>query len=295
MNRGNVITASIGEPPGSRTERSIGAILVQEGRLTIEDAERVLRVQREQGIQFGSAAIQLGLISEADIEFALSRQFSYPCLRRGESSVSEELVAAYGPAGTQLEELRGLRTQLLLRCFDAVPDRSALAIVSGDRREGRSLVAANLAIVFSQLGERTLLIDGNMRHPRQHELFGLENRNGLSAMLSGRGNREAVQRIPGLANLSVLVSGVMPPNPLELLSRSAFPMLLRDLGKEMDVILIDTPAAAECSDAQAIAVRAGAALIVVRNNTARMRSVRNLAHAVTQAGAAIVGSVLNEF
>ena len=295
MNRSNVVTASIQDVVQQRAERSIGAILVQEGRLTIEDAEKVLRVQREEGLQFGTAAIQLGVLTEADIEFALSQQFNYPCLNREDSGVSGDLVAAYGPPGPQLEALRTLRTQLLLRCFDAAPDHNALAIVSGSRQEGRSILAANLAIVFSQLGENTLLIDADMRHPRQHQLFGLENRNGLSAMLSGRSSRDVVKRIPGLNNLSVLVSGITPPNPLELLSRSAFPELLRDLGKEFDVILIDTPASSDCADAQTIAARAGSALIVVRNNRARMSSVRNLAQGIADAGAAIVGSVLNEF
>jgi len=295
MNRSNVVTASIQDVVQQRAERSIGAILVQEGRLTIEDAEKVLRAQREEGLQFGAAAIQLGVLTEADIEFALSLQFNYPCLNREDSGVSGDLVAAYGPPGPQLEALRTLRTQLLLRCFDAASDHNALAIVSGSRQEGRSILAANLAIVFSQLGENTLLIDADMRHPRQHQLFGLENRNGLSAMLSGRSSRDAVKRIPGLNNLSVLVSGITPPNPLELLSRSAFPELLRDLGKEFDVILIDTPASSDCADAQTIAARAGSALIVVRNNRARMRSVRNLAQGIADAGAAIVGSVLNEF
>lgn len=295
MNRSNVVTASIPDTVPQKTEPSIGAILVQEGRLSIEDAERVLRVQREQGLQFGMAAIQLGVLTEADIDFALSRQFNYPCLDKGQSDVSEDLVAAYGPPGPQLEALRTLRTQLLLRCFTATPDHNALAIVSGNRQEGRSILAANLAIVFSQLGENTLLIDADMRHPRQHQLFGLENRNGLSAMLSGRSSRDAVKRIPGLNNLSVLVSGITPPNPLELLSRSAFSELLRDLGKDADVILIDTPASSDCADAQTVAARAGSALIVVRNNRARMRSVRNLAQGIADAGAAIVGSVLNEF
>lgn len=293
MKRSNVITAPIGD--AARSERSIGAILVQAGRLTIEDAERVLRLQREQGMQFGAAAIQLGLLTEADIDFALSRQFSYPCLRRGESGVSEELIAAYGPPGPQLEALRALRTQLLLRRFDAMPDRKALAIISGSRLEGCSFMAANLAIVFSQLGERTLLIDANMRHPRQHALFGLDNRIGLSALLTGRGGKDAVQRIPGLVNLSVLVSGVLPPNPLELLSRPEFPLLLKDLSLDSDVILIDTPAASECSDAQTVAVRAGAAVIVARKNAARIRPLRNLSDAVVQAGATLVGSVLNDF
>jgi Mrp family chromosome partitioning ATPase len=134
-----------------------------------------------------------------------------------------------------------------------------------------------------------------MRFPRQHLLFGLDNRAGLSALLSGRGGHDAVQRIPGLVHLSVLPAGVVPPNALELLARPAFAALLRELSRDFDVILFDTPAAAASADAQTVARHAAAAMIVARRNTARLRSVRLVSDAMTNAGATVVGSVLNEF
>jgi protein-tyrosine kinase len=278
-----------------RGDRSIGAILIDIGRLKAEDAERILRVQYQQGLLFGDAAIQLGLLTQADIDMALLRQFNYPCLVRGESAVSEDLVAAYISSGPQLEALRALRSQLMLRWFDNDPGRKALAIISGERREGRSYITANLAVVFSQLGERTLLIDADMRHPCQHRLFGLNNRAGLSALLSGRGGPELIQRVPGLVDLSVLTAGALPPNPLELLSQPLFPQLLRELGENFDVILFDSPAAANYADAQTVAARAGAALIIARKNVARMWRVRGVSDSVAHASVTIVGTVLNEF
>src|SRR6185295_31397 len=117
-----------------------------------------------------------------------------------------------------------------------------LTIVGTERGEGRSHLAANLAVVFSQLGERTLLIDADMRHPRQHELFKLPNKSGLSSMLAGRTERNEAQRIPAFLDLSVLPSGATPPNPVELLGRPVFTQMIEDYAGEYDVILLDTPA-----------------------------------------------------
>jgi len=256
---------------------------------------RILHLQREQGLPFGDAAIQLGLLTEADIQFALARQFSHPCLVRGESKVSEDLVAAYARSGPQLEALRALRSQLMLRWFDNEPKPKALAIVSGDRGEGRSYVAANLAVVFSQLGRHTLLIDADMRNPSQHNLFGLDNSVGLSEALSGRGGPVTIRRISGLPDLWVLPAGAPPPNPLELLARPKFPQLLAELGQKFEVILLDSPAATDYADAQTLAVRAGAALIVARKNATRMWQVRGVSDTVAQGNATIVGTVLNDF
>ena len=295
MARNNIIPAATGSVVSGRGERSIGAILIDAGKLTPEDAERILRLQREQGLRFGNAATQLGLITQADIDFAISRQFDYPYLVHGHSKVSEDLVAAYTPFSPQVEALRALRSQLMVRWFDTDPARRALAVVSAARNEGRSFIAANLAVVFSQLGEHTLLIDTDMRNPCQHELFGLDNRGGLSAILSGRGGPEMIQRIPSLLDLSVLPAGALPPNPLELLARPLFPQLLGELATEFDVILLDTPAAAECSDAQTIAVCAGAALVVIHKNTTRISQVRRITDSLSQGSATVVGAVLNEF
>lgn len=295
MEQGEVIFAPAAGIALKRGDRSMGAILIDAGRLKAEDAGRILRVQREQGLRFGDAAIELGLITQADIEFALSRQFDYPYLLRGQSAVSEEVVAAYAPFAPQVETMRALRSQLMLRWFDTDVAHKALAIVSAERKEGRSFIAANLAVVFSQLGEHTLLIDADMRNPCQHQLFGLDNRAGLSAVLSGRGGPEAIQRIPSLRDLSVLPAGAQPPNPSELLGRPLFSQLLHELAKEFDLILLDTPAAAETADAQTVIMRAGCALMVVRKNASRVGQVRGIADHAVQTNTTIVGTVLNDF
>lgn len=281
------------QSPGG--ERKIGAILVGSGTLTQEDVDRILSAQREKGQSFGESGKALGLLEQTDIDFALSRQFDYPYLRRGESKVSEMLVAAYDPASPQVEALRALRSELMLHWFDEDAAHKALAIVSEGRGEGRSYIAANLAVVLSQLGGRTLLVDADLRNPSQHALFGLDNRIGLSALLSGRAGSEAVQPVPGFDSLSILPAGVLPPNPQELLARPSFGVLLERLTEHVDFILLDTPPATESADAQTVAARAGAALFVVRKNFSRMWRLNAVAENVAKARTAIVGAVLNDF
>ena len=280
-----------------RVSRSLGGILIDSGLLKPEDAERVLLVQKEHNLRFGDAAIRLGLLTEADIQYALSRQFAYDYLRKSpgdKKPVSDELVAAYEPFSPRVEQLRAIRSQLMLRWFDKADNRQILTIVGTERGEGRSNLAANLAVVFSQLGERTLLVDADLRHPRQHELFFLENKIGLSTVLSGRSREEAIVRIPDLAGLCVLPAGPVPPNPLELLNRMNFDEFMLQVKATFDVVIIDTPAMSVAEDAAMIAVRTGAALAVAQSSQTRVAAFGDLVQGLMNAGVNVVGSVLNE-
>lgn len=276
-------------------DSSIGAILIRIGRLSVADADKVMRFSIERNLRFGDAAIEMGVLTAADIELALSRQYDYPYLLRGESTISEDVIAAYEPFTTRVESLRALRNQLMWRWFETGKERRALAVTSAETGDGRSFLAANLAVVFSQQRQRTLLIDADMRSPRQHQLFGLENRAGLSAVLAGRSGHDVIQRVPSLLDLSVLTAGALPPNPSELLGRPAFGQLLSELAASYDVILIDTPASDEYSDAQLIASRAGAAVMVAHQNHSHLKKLRDLVGLLTDARVHLVGTVLNEF
>ncbi len=277
------------------TSNQIGSILINSGRLTADEAQRILQEQHIGRQRFGDAGIALGLLTPADIDFALSNQFSYPYLIHGQSNVSEEVIAAYDPFSKQVEALRALRSQLVMRWFGSSEQRSAMAITSAERGDGRSYIAANLAVLFSQLGQRTLLIDADMRNPSQHRLFGIENRSGLSSILSGRSGVADIHRIPSLVDLSILPSGATPPNPQELLGRSAFPHMLREFNSEFDVILIDTPPDYDYADSQTAAARAGSALVVARKNISHAGAIGNLVDSMKHAGVMVVGAVLNEY
>jgi len=275
--------------------RSIGAILIDAGKLSAMDAEKILREQKLHSLRFGDAAIKLGLLNHDDIQFALANQFDYPYLPHGDQSISGEVIAAFSPDSPVVEQLRALRTQLMLRWFDTELQRKTLAIVSPENGEGRSYVAANLAVVFSQLGERTLLIDADLRQPRQHQLFKITNSAGLSSVLTGRTSaNDAAVKINKLLGLSVVPAGATPPNPQELLSRAAFSTMLKIYSESYDVIIIDTPAA-KSADAQTIASRSGAAMIVASQNRTSVAEFKTLLANLQQSNVIIVGSLLNDF
>jgi receptor protein-tyrosine kinase len=162
-----------------------------------------------------------------------------------------------------------------------------------DRHAGRSYLAANLAVVFAQMGESTLLIDADLRHPRQHEIFKLDNRQGLSMLLGDRCDSDGIQPVSALTNLSVLAAGPVPPNPQELLNRPVFGAILESVTERFDVVLIDTPAFATAMDVSIIARNTGAALLVARKNESRLGTVSGFAGALARAGVNVVGSVLN--
>jgi receptor protein-tyrosine kinase len=277
--------------------RTIGDILVTTGRLSATDAERILQSQQKDQLQFGEAAIALNLLTKEDINFALSQQFNYAYLSDQDGSLSSELVAAYKPFSQVGESLRDLRSQLMLRWFNEAPMRKALAIVSARSGDGRSFIAANLAIVFAQQGQRTLLIDGDLRAAptrSQQALFKMGKGAGLSGILADRSGLEAALPVAGLPGLSVLAAGAVPPNPQELLGRPNFGQLLLNASNQFDVILIDTPSAGQFSDAEIIASRAGAALIVARKDKSLLPQANLLTRRLQGRGVAMVGSVFND-
>lgn len=277
-----------------KSNGSIGAILVDSGRLSPEDAEAVLRLQKERGLRFGDAAIELGLVTEQDIQHALSFQYDYPYLLPGDQRIDESVIAAFQPYSRVVEQMRVLRSQLMLRWYDPLSDAKALMVTSAASREGRSFIAANLAVVFSQLGEHTLLIDADMRNPSQHELFRLPGQFGLSSLLSDRCRLDqAISRVDSLRALSVLPAGPKPPNPQELLGRMSFNALLNQLQEQYDVIIIDSPACSGSADAQMIAARSKGVLVVARKDVTTARSLMQTVSTMQNSGARVVGSVMN--
>ncbi|MGX4641796.1 chain length determinant protein tyrosine kinase EpsG [Massilia sp. SYSU DXS3249] len=279
--------------PADVLDTRMGALLVESGKLTAEHAERVLRMQKELGIRYGEAALRLGLVSEDDIRQVLARQFGYPYVQPGEAGLSQRLLAAYAPFSPQVEALRAIRSQVMMRWF--ARGRRSLAIVGADPGDGAALFAANLAVVLSQLGEQTLLVDANLRTGRQQELFGLKPGPGLSDLLAGRADLDAIERIPGFADLSVLAAGTLPPNPQELLNREAYRSLHTLLESRYDVVLYDLAPFGAGADALAASARAGGVLLVARKDHTRVHDAAQMVEQFVETGAEVVGAVVVEF
>jgi receptor protein-tyrosine kinase len=275
-------------PPGT-----IGAILVSARRISIEDSHRIVDAQLESGTPFGETAVDLGLATRADVQFALSEQFSMPNASPGCDTVDPEVVAAFHPRHDLVGRLRHLRGQIVLRALERTPPLRSVALVSTERRAGRSYVAANLATVFAQLGARTLLLDADLNHPRQHLLFRLGNRTGLSSILAGRADLKAVRPVHDLPGLAVLPSGPIPPNPDDLIARPVLGRLLRRLEQSFDVIVLDTPAWNEGSGARLIAAAAQAAVQLVQTGRTGAADANALKQEVGHVGSLLLGVVMN--
>ena len=259
-------------------DRRIGTILSEDGKLGVRDIGRIMELQQKEGLRFGEAALRLGLITADDLRGAVAKQYELPHLLPGNQNVNSELVVAYEPFHRRAEELRALRTQLMIRWSN------------GNETKQRAL-----AVAFSQLGERSLLIDADMRKPRQHHIFNVPNRIGLSAVLSNRANGNAVVPVREFGRLSLLPAGAPPPNPQELLSRLVFSILLHELRSEYDVIIVDTPPAALFADAQTVAFRAGSAIVLARKDQTRVADTNAVIREINDAGARVVGTVFNAY
>ncbi len=272
--------------------RAIGSILVEQGRLNLNDLAEIQRFADANGLRFGDAAQKLGLLTQRDVDVAIAQQFNYPTVPRGgEHGVADDVVAAYLPQGEAIESLRALRSQLTLRWTSA---RNVLAITSPGRGEGRSWLAANLATVFAQMGKRTLLIDTDMRHPRQHQLFNLDNSVGLSALLTGRAGREIVCRIHPQLRLFVIPAGILPPNPQELLGRPVFDLILDMFAEQYEFVIVDTPAVSEVADAQIVAARADATLLLAHRHHTRQSQLASTMRNLKDSGVNVIGSVITD-
>lgn len=161
---------------------------------------------------------------------------------------------------------------------------------------GASLFSANLAALFSQVGEKTLLVDANMRDPAVHHIFNLSNSSGLSDVLTHRATlSEALLSIDALPNLTLLTAGAVQSDASELLSASAFNALNTDLTGQFDIIFYDTPAFLESTDALMVAKYSGCVLLVVHRNQSRLTDVNAVCQQITGNGIEIIGSVLVDY
>ena len=278
-------------------DRSIGDFLRERLKLTDAQIDDILSYQREHHLRFGDAAIALRLASGADVVWALSRQFHYPYAVESEAAeLNRELTVAIDPFSEEAEIFRDIRSQLLMSVMAPEQRTAALAVVSPGVGDGKTFFAANMAVSFSQVGGRTLLIDADMRTPRQHELFGVPNGMGLSNILAGRADAdtEVIQQTAALPNFFLLAAGAIPPNPLELIQRPAFSLLMQELRSKFDHVVVDTPAASHGADCRVLAAKCGAALVIGRRDASRITAMHKLLSQLGKSQTKLAGVMINE-
>lgn len=203
-------------------------------------------------------------------------------------SATQPLVEIDSQHSLRAEEYRTLRTNLQFVNFESAA--RVLVVTSSIASEGKSTTVANLGIVLAGTGRRVLLIDGDLRRPKLGDHLGLESGVGLTDVLIGQvGLQHAVQS--SRTNLDVLTSGVIPPNPSELLQSRSMIELLEQVGKMYDTVLIDTPPLLPVSDGAILAKMSHGAIVVCAANRVRRQQLQGALTALDHVGATVVGIV----
>ncbi len=168
-----------------------------------------------------------------------------------------------------------------------------LLVTSPNRGDGKSTTCSNLAIAMASAGRRTLLIDADLRRPAQHEIFGVLNAVGVSDVVTrGLAVEKAIQTT-GIAGLSLLACGALPPNPAEIVRSQAFTRMVEGLEEQYDLIIIDSPPILAAPDARILGAQADVALLVIRCESSTRHDAEQAAKNLRGVGSNLVGLVFN--
>ena len=167
-----------------------------------------------------------------------------------------------------------------------------LAVTSTQRQEGTSTVCANLAWTLAQSGRRVLLVDGNLHHPAQHEIWGLPNQVGLSNVILGDAElKSAIAEVS--PNLKVLTSGVLPSNPMALLDSQQISALIQQFSHTYDLVILDTPSLKVAADALILGQKADGIFLVVRPGIVDSQNAAFAKQLLDKSGQHVLGLVVN--
>jgi len=211
--------------------------------------------------------------------------------RKSKSGVGELLAVSF-PEDDAVESLRGLRTTLHFALLDA--QRNSLLITGSSPGLGKSFISKNLGVVLAQVGKRVVIVDADLRRGHIHKEFGRERALGVSEYVAGQATLDAVLKTTSVANLCVVSTGQIPPNPSELLMHERFATLLRELGERFDTVIVDAPPVLAVSDAAIIGRHVGATLMVARSGKHPIRELEQAVKRLNQAGVEVKGFVFND-
>ncbi|HXS12210.1 MAG TPA: polysaccharide biosynthesis tyrosine autokinase [Acidobacteriaceae bacterium] len=251
-------------------------------------------------IAFVLESLDTGIRTVAQIESisGLPSLAIIPRIRRSAAEIASQtpvqrnLGVIGAPMSQFAEAFRALRTSLLLSVAGREPQ--VILLTSATPSEGKTTVAMNLACVLAQRDVRVLLIDADLRRPTVHHRFNINGKVGLSTVLTGSVDlQQAVQQVPEVAKLDILVSGPVPPFPTEMLASEAMNRLLAECRGLYTHIVLDSPPLLSITDSVVLAHDADAVVLVVRQGKANKHAVRRARDLLLRAGTGITGTVLN--
>src|SRR5690554_28437 len=260
------------------------------------------------GIALGSAAIVLldvldtTIKSDADVSsfsdkplLALLPQIDGSALKSLETigETAADTITFTAPKSSFAEGIRTLRTNLMFMAPDNPP--RLLLVTSPGPGEGKTMTSVNMAIAMAQSGQKTLIIDADMRRPRLHKALGIENRDqGLSSIILGNEELDQIIQATRIENLSMLSCGQIPPNPSELLHSERFAKLVEEVGEKYDRVIFDSPPLGAVSDALVLSHSVDGVLLILSFGNTQKEMLRRSVDQLMSIGAPLMGFVLNE-
>ncbi len=278
---------SVVEKPAKPIRPLILAVAIFAGLLT-GAAIILLRQAFYRGVESPEVIEQQGLPVYAALPYSGKQERLRRLRNRGGA---KKLLALADPADLAIEGLRSLRTSLKFAMLEA--RNNVLMISSPTAGVGKSFVAANLAAVIAQAGQRVLLIDADMRRGYLHRLFGLGPGDGLSDALASGLTLAAVAQRTDLPELHFVSCGLNAPNPSELLMHERFSRLLCEAAQHYDLVIVDTPPILAVTDAVLVAQQAGTSLLVAHFGKSTPQQIEAAKRRLSQNGVLIKGAILN--
>ena len=237
----------------------------------------------------------LGLPLVGDVPDLHSLKHESTVSEGGETThkIHAAVVTYHRPRSREAEAIRGLRTAIYFGTRQN--GQKVIQLTSPNPGDGKTTIAANLAVSLAQSGKRVLLIDADLRHPSQGRLFGFDSNVGLSDLIVGDVELpDAVQSV-GIDNLSILPCGTRPPNPSELLTSPVFEQILDVARQQYDYVLVDSPPLLAVSDPSVIAPRVDGVLLTIRVTKNGAPAAVQARRMLAALGAKVIGIVVNGF
>lgn len=215
--------------------------------------------------------------------------------------MGKEIIVVENPKSPEAEMFRNLRTNI--QFMNASSEKKVMIVTSTIPGEGKSYVTGNLAAAFAQLDKKVLIIDTDMRKGRQHTMFNLKAKPGISNFLSGvvdqdfMGEKEDIRNYiqeTDIENLYLIPAGNIPPNPSELLVSPKMQGIVEILKQSFDVIIFDTPPCLVVADALIITRLVDFSIMVTAQNITKVENLKRAKHAIENVGGKIAGVVLNK-